>query len=140
MLLVTIPKSGPQKNQGILKDLLMKRVLVDYKKLSHELAALLIETYPDGYGDDDIIAFKNAKGEFIEAVELKTEDTLYLVKISQSLSNFIANFDDSIERELETKSKVPEDGFRSEDDDLDAPEVELELNLDQDMEDENDLD
>jgi hypothetical protein len=108
----------------------MKRVLVDYKKLSHELAALLIETYPDGYGDDDIIAFRNAKGEFIEAVELRTDDTLYLVKISQSLSNFIANFDDSIEKELETKSKVPEEGFEADDEDLETPKVELELNLD----------
>jgi len=118
----------------------MKRVLVDYKKLSHELAALLIENYPDGYGDDDIIAFKNAKGEFIEAVELKTKDTLYLIKISQSLSNFIANFDDTIEKELETNSKVSEQGFSSGDDDIDAPEVELEMNLDQDPEEDNDFD
>ena len=35
----------------------MLRKLVDYKKLDHDLAALLIETYPDGYGDDDIITF-----------------------------------------------------------------------------------
>lgn len=118
----------------------MKRVLIDYKKLSHELAAQLIETYPDGYGDDDIIAFKNGKGEFIEAVELKTEETLYLIKISQSLSNFIANFDDTIEKELETNSKVPEQGFSSDDDNADPPEVELEMNLDQDPEDENDFD
>ena len=66
----------------------MKRILVDYKKLDREMAALLIETYPAGYGDDDIIAFKNHKGEFVQAVELRTDDTLYLVKISKSLSNF----------------------------------------------------
>jgi len=83
----------------------MLRKLVDYKKLDHALAALLIETYPDGYGDDDIIIFKNAHGETIEAVELKTSDIIYLVKISKSLANFISNFDDSIEKELETKSE-----------------------------------
>ena len=116
----------------------MKRVLVDYKKLNHELAALLIETYPDGYGDDDIIAFKNAKGEFIEAVELRTEDTLYMVKISQSLSHFIANFDDSIERELRNKSKVSETDFGSKDD-TEASEVELELNAESDLEEESDV-
>ncbi|MGI9551111.1 MAG: hypothetical protein ACR2MT_07920 [Aurantibacter sp.] len=82
----------------------MLRKLVDYKKLDHELAALLIETYPDGYGDDDIITFKNASGEFVEAVELQTNDTLYLVKISKSLANFISTFDDTIERELEASS------------------------------------
>lgn len=78
----------------------MKRILIDYKKLDHNTASLLIENYPHGYGDEDIIAFKNVKGEIIETVELKTEDTLFLVKISKGLSNFIANFEDTIEKEL----------------------------------------
>ncbi|APU11691.1 hypothetical protein [Cellulophaga lytica] len=80
----------------------MLRKLVDYKKLDHKVAAKLIESYPHGYGDNDIIVFKNAKGEFVEAVEVKTEDTIYLVRISKSLSNFIANFDEAIEKELES--------------------------------------
>ncbi len=79
----------------------MKRILIDYKKLDLHLAACLIDSYPNGYGDEDIVAFKNHKGEFIEAVELRTQDALYLVKISQSLSHFIANFDDSMVNELE---------------------------------------
>ena len=49
--------------------MLMKRILIDYKKLNHEVATLLIETYPDGYGDEDIISFRNVHGEFVEAVE-----------------------------------------------------------------------
>ncbi|WP_158979204.1 hypothetical protein [Cellulophaga sp. L1A9] len=83
----------------------MLRKIVDYKKLSHEVAALLIESYPHGYGDSDIIAFKNMHGELIEAVQVKTQDIIYLVKISKSLSNFIANFDDNIEKELTTEPK-----------------------------------
>ncbi len=83
----------------------MLRKLVDYKKLDHELAALLIESYPDGYGDEDIIIFKNAHGDIVEAVEIKTHDTLYLVKISKSLANFISNFEDNIEKELESKQE-----------------------------------
>ncbi|MDB2607072.1 hypothetical protein N9Y48_04780 [Zobellia sp.] len=83
----------------------MLRKLIDYKKLDHELGALLIETYSDGYGDDDIIIFKNHKGETVEAVELKTPDTIYLVKISKSLSNFIASFEETIEKELDKKAK-----------------------------------
>ena len=84
----------------------MLRKIVDYKKLNHEVAALLIENYPHGYGDSDIIEFKNMHGEYVEAVEVKTDDIIYLVKISKSLSNFIANFDDTIAKELVTK---PED-------------------------------
>lgn len=91
----------------------MTRRLIDYKKLDHQLANLLIDTYPYGYGDEDIISFKNGNGEIIEAVELRTSDTLYLVKISKSLSNFIANFEENIEKELE--SKTPEEVMDSED-------------------------
>jgi len=91
----------------------MTRRLIDYRKLDHQLAALLIETYPHGYGDEDIISFKNIKGDYVEAVEIKTDDTLYLVKISKSLSNFIANFEENIEKELE--SKTAEEVMRSED-------------------------
>ena len=106
----------------------MKRILVDYKKLDRNLATLLIETYPDGYGDDDIIAFTNTKGEIVQAVELRTEDAFYLVKISKSLSNFISNFEDTIEKELDSKEE-----------DL-VEESELELNLDKELEDEQDVD
>ena len=79
----------------------MKRVLIDYKKLDRDVAALLIDLYPHGYGDEDIIVLKKPNGDIIEAVEVKTADTLFLVKISKSLSSFIANFDESIEKELE---------------------------------------
>ncbi len=105
----------------------MIRRLVDYKKLDHELAALLIETYPDGYGDDDIIAFKNAHGEYVEAVEIKTEDTMYLVKISKSLANFISNFEDNMERELEDK---PEPVLEE----VDSLDMDPDLSVDNDVE------
>lgn len=106
----------------------MKRILIDYKKLDHHLAANLIDSYPNGYGDEDIVAFKNHKGEFIEAVELRTADALYLVKISQSLSHFIANFDDSVVNEVEEVAQ-PE-----------SEEPALELNLEAEYEGDEDLD
>lgn len=83
----------------------LKRVIVDYKKLTSELLQLLVEKYPDGYGDNDIINFKNHKGESIEAVEVSTKDTKYLVKISSKLERSMANFEDIEE------SDVPTDGI-----------------------------
>lgn len=82
----------------------MKRILIDYKKLDHKTAAVLIDSYPYGYGDDDLIVLKKPSGEIIEAVEVRTDDTIYLVKISKSLSNFIANFEENIEKELDQDS------------------------------------
>jgi hypothetical protein len=38
----------------------------------------LVDKFPDGYDDSNIISFRNAKNELIEA--LRTEDTIYLVQ------------------------------------------------------------
>ena len=100
----------------------MKRVIVEYAKLTNEILNLLVEKFPDGYDDSDIIRFKNAKNETIEAVEVKTDDTIYLVKVSMKLADRIENFDD--------------------DDDLFAPEENLdalkELEIEDDSDDEDD--
>ena len=73
----------------------MKRAIIDYKKLTNDILNLLVEKYPDGYNDDDIIRFKNAKNEMIEAVEVRTETTIYLVKVSKHLSTSIQNHEDN---------------------------------------------
>ncbi|TAI48723.1 hypothetical protein [Flagellimonas allohymeniacidonis] len=91
----------------------MKRILIDYRKLDHSVAARLIDSYPYGYGDDDIITLKKPSGEIVEAVEVRTEDTIYLVKISKSLSNFISSFEENIEKEL-VKKEEPEVAFPAE--------------------------
>lgn len=72
----------------------MKRVIVDYAKLTNEILTLLVEKFPDGYDETDIIRFKNAKNETIEAVEVRTEDTIYLVKVSTKLADRIENYDE----------------------------------------------
>ena len=65
----------------------MRRIILDYTKLTNEVLDLLVEKFPDGYDYRDIISFKNIKGEIIEAVEVKTEDAIYLVKVSLKLEN-----------------------------------------------------
>ena len=86
----------------------MKRVIVDYAKLTNEILALLVEKFPDSYDDSDIIRFKNAKNETIEAVEVRTDDTIYLVKVSTKLADRIENYDedDIIEEEV-IVDKIP---------------------------------
>lgn len=71
-----------------------KRVIVDFKKLTPEILALLVEKYPDGYDDDQVISFKNANNEIVEAVEVSTEDTKYLVKVSTKLQVTMENYDE----------------------------------------------
>jgi hypothetical protein len=102
----------------------MKRVIVDYAKLTNEILTLLVEKFPDGYDDSDIIRFKNAKNETVEAVEVRTSDTIFLVKVSTKLSDRIENYDeDDIITEEVVVDKIV--GLK-------------ELDIDEDDEDEND--
>ncbi|NNK87403.1 MAG: hypothetical protein HKO90_03900 [Flavobacteriaceae bacterium] len=71
----------------------MKRVIIDYKKLTPEILMLLTQKFPDGYGDSDIITFSNHLKERIEAVEVHTDDTMYLVKVGKKLTDSMVNFD-----------------------------------------------
>lgn len=72
----------------------LKRVIVDFKKLTPEILALLVEKYPDGYDEDQIISFRNIKNEIVEAVEVSTHDTKYLVKVSTKLAVTMENYDE----------------------------------------------
>jgi hypothetical protein len=72
----------------------MKRVIVEYAKLTTDILDMLIEKYPDGYDYNDVISFKNAKGDTVKAIEVKTEDTIYLVKISERLENAMEEYAD----------------------------------------------
>ena len=71
-----------------------KRVIVDFKKLTPEILGLLVEKYPEGYEEEDIITFRNAKNELVEAVEVNTEDTKYLIKVSTKLVKTMENYDE----------------------------------------------
>ena len=105
----------------------MKRVIVDYAKLTNEILNLLVEKFPDGYDDSNIIRFRNAKNELIEAVEVRTEDTIYLVKVSTKLADRIENYDedDEIDNVVE-----PISGIELDDDDAIEEEEDEDENLD----------
>lgn len=113
----------------------MKRVIVDYSKLTGEILNLLVEKFPDGYDDSDIVRFKNAKNETVEAVEVKTEDTIYLVKVSTKLADRIENYDE--DDELENGAEDSLDALKELeiDDDTAADEEKLEKGDDDDDDD-----
>ncbi|CAM4244518.1 DNA primase [Flavobacterium terrigena] len=113
----------------------MKRVIVEYAKLTNEILNLLVEKFPDGYDDSDIIRFKNAKNETIEAVEVKTEDTIYLVKVSMKLADRIENFDeddDFIAPEEGGLDALKELEIEDDSDDDDDKEEKIELDDEED--------
>ncbi len=76
----------------------MKRVIIDYKKLTPEILSLLTQKFPDGYNDRDIVTFDDHHNQIIEAVEVNTQDTIYLVKVSSKLHYTMTNFDNALEK------------------------------------------
>lgn len=72
----------------------MKRVIVDYRKVPKNVLRVLAEKYPDGYDHEDTVSFKNSNGEWIRALEVTLNDTVYLVKVNaQSGSNIVKEID-----------------------------------------------
>lgn len=109
----------------------MKRIIVDYSKLTNEILSLLVERFPDGYDDSNIIRFRNAQNELIEAVEVRTEDTIYLVKVSTKLASRLEKFDedDDIDDIVEPIDTIK--GIDIEDDDaVDDDEEEIDITKD----------
>ena len=101
----------------------MKRVLVDYKKLTPEILNLLVEKFPEGYGLRDIIHFTNHKGQYVDAVEVKTDDTIYLVKISEQLADSMENHEEDEEED---------DPVINDDLDIDVDDAAIEDDMDED--------
>lgn len=79
-----------------------RRIIVDYKNITSEQLSLITDRYPEGFAPEDMISFKNSKGETVRAVPLETSDTKYLFKVSIEM-----------ERRMEA--------FMDEDDDSDNP-------------------
>lgn len=99
----------------------MKRVIVDFKKLTPEIFNLLVEKFPDGYGLRDVIRFTNNQGQYIEAVEVRTDDTTYLVKISDQLAYSMENYEEEEPVDPDIESEV------------DFGEIELDEDLEEDL-------
>ncbi len=117
----------------------MKRVIVDYAKLTNEILTLLVEKFPEGYDDSNIVRFKNARNETIEAVEVRTEDTIYLVKVSTKLADRIENFDDDDIDEPADDLDALKD-LEVGDDDADEKEESADVDDDADGDDDDDED
>ncbi len=107
----------------------MRRIIVDYAKLTGDILNLLVEKFPEGYDDSDIVRFRNAQNELIEAVEVKTEDTIYLVKVSTKLASRMEKFDEEEDidsvvepidpiKDLDDDDDIPSDKDEDEDEDL----------------------
>ncbi len=100
------------------QSLVLKRVIVDYKKLDNHMLNLLVEKYPDGYDDDDIVTYRNASNEVVECIEVRTQDTAYLIKVSKRLVMAMEDFDVNDDNEdSDEEASLDTDGLEENPDD-----------------------
>ena len=97
----------------------LKRVIVDFSKLNDEILELLVSKYPYGYSSSDIIRFKNAAGEWVDCAEVRTDDTIYLVKVSKRLENAMSDYEDDDSEHDDDFDKDDFDDAEDEDEDED---------------------
>lgn len=118
----------------------MKRIIVDYSKLTNEILNLLVEKFPDGYDDSNIIRFRNAQNELIEAVEVRTEDTIFLVKVSTKLASRLEKFDEDDDLDAIVEPIDPIKDIDDDEDATDDDEEEVDLTKDPGGDDDGDDD
>jgi len=74
------------------------RIIKDYSKLSDELKEQVKLEYSEGYSQN-LIEFKNAKGELVSALPFELPDRIYLIKMSVKTANQIILDDDDYDND-----------------------------------------
>jgi len=112
----------------------MKRVIKDYNNITDEHAALIQAAYPNGFENEHLVSFTTPKGAFIKALEIRTEDTIYLFKIDKNMK---VVEEDGHDDGLNLNDL---DGFKSEDNSSEDDEEEDDTDTSGDAEDSNESD
>jgi preprotein translocase subunit Sec63 len=95
----------------------IKRVIKDYNTLTQEHIDLINEHYPNGFENENLVSFVTPKGQFIKALEVRTDDTIYLFKIDKNMK-----VDDEENQENEGAAMSDFESFKGggDDDDVEA--------------------
>jgi hypothetical protein len=93
----------------------MKRVIKNYTNITPMHIELIAKAFPEGFGDDDLQVLSMPNGKYLRALEVKTEDTIYLFRIDDEMIEVLEDAtDDNFE--------VAVDGNASDTGDDDAEE------------------
>lgn len=72
----------------------MKRIFKDYRTITDEHMALIKAKYPNGFSDSDLIALKTSEGNYFDALEVETEEAVYIVKVNHDLLEAIDQYEE----------------------------------------------
>ncbi len=83
------------------------RVIQDYNKLSKDLQEQVKLVYPEGFSEN-LIYFKNSKGQNITALRFETDEKIYLLRMSVQMAFQIMEDDSDYDDDHNLKTNVKE--------------------------------
>ncbi len=99
-----------------------KRIVIDYEKLPEETVNRIKIEYPEGY-EDNLITFTNAQGIYVSALPFETEETHYLIRMTEGEARKIIKDDDDFGNDGKLRDDfeddVNKDGEKYLDDNID---------------------
>jgi len=86
----------------------MKRIFKDYRNITDKHMLLIRENYPKGFSDADLTSIKTADGNYMDVLEILSDEALYMIRINHDLLNMIDEFNENMDfsDELSTNSSI----------------------------------
>ncbi len=75
----------------------MKRIFKDYRNITDKHMLLIRKKYPHGFSDSDLTTLKTSDGNYMDVLEISSEDSLYLFKVNHDLLSMIEDFNESLD-------------------------------------------
>jgi|GEM_PF-319411 len=95
----------------------MKRVIKNYTNITPMHIELIAKAFPEGFGDDDLQVLSMPNGKYLRALEVKTEDTIYLFRIDDEMIEVLEDAtDDNFEVAVDSSSGDAESEGKDDDD------------------------
>lgn len=99
-----------------------KRAIVSYDKLTAEQKRELYKSFPDGYGTN-MTQIKTPDGETMEALIWETDEIIYLVKITRTMTSSLDDDDDDEDEDLDDLIKPDDIEEEVDDEDEDVEDI-----------------
>jgi hypothetical protein len=84
----------------------MKRIIKDYRTITDGHMMLIKSQYPGGFEDSDLIALKTSDGGYFDALEVRTNEAIFLIKVNHDLLERIEEFEQAEEVGKEVKREI----------------------------------
>ena len=72
----------------------MKRIFKDYRSITDQHMLLIKQQYPRGFADSDLVSLKRSDGSHFDALEVTTDDAVYIVRVNHDLLEMIDGFEE----------------------------------------------